>query len=486
MLQASGISKRFGATIALDGVDLLVRDGEIHALVGENGAGKSTLVNILANRIAADRGRVMLDGVELEINNRRNGRGGVATVFQSPMLFERMSWGENLALGGFARHTLRTDLDGCIGRACKLARELGFELPADHVRVADCSISQRVRLEILRALSLEPRVLILDEPTSVLGPAERDGFLDLLRRLRRAGRAIVLVTHKLAEALAVADRVTVLRAGRKIAERDANRLDQKELAQLMVGGYSLERARPTLSPAGAIPVLSLDGITYEAFGRRVLDRIALKLHSFEIAGIAGVDGNGQAELAAMLAGLIQLSAGSIQREGPESLAVIPQNRDLDGLILPMTIWENFILPRSLRARFERAGRLRRFSAKEFCRSMLERFAIRPSQPELAAEALSGGNRQRLMMARAFARSPSVIVAHDPCRGMDLRATASAHQSLRDYAASGGAVLLISSDLDEIFELCSRIYVISAGRVTELPAHERDPAHLGLLMSGGAA
>lgn len=487
MLRASSISKRFGPTIALDAVDLLVRDGEIHALIGENGAGKSTLVNILAGRLRPDSGHIVLDNMTLRKGSREPmHRDRVAAVFQSPMLFERMSWAENLALGGFAGKAMRLDLDHVAERARKLADELGFELPADGIRIADCSINQRVRLEILRALSLEPRVLILDEPTSVLAPTERDTFLDLLRRLRNAGRAIILVTHKLAEALAVANYVTVLRGGRKVADREAERTDQAELARLMIGEAAVQRDYSNTEMAAGKPALSLEGIMYEDRSRRVLDVLSLRVHTHEIVGIAGVDGNGQTELAAMLAGLIQPSAGKLWSEAPESLAVIPQNRDLDGLILPMALWENLMLSQPLRDKFVHRGWLSRQSAMEFCRRILEQFAIHARQPELNADALSGGNRQRLMMARAFAASPRVVVAHDLCRGMDQQATSIAHQRLRDYAASGGAVLLISSDLDEIFALCHRIHVMNGGRLTEVPANDRDPARIGLLMSGTPA
>jgi simple sugar transport system ATP-binding protein len=483
VLQASGISKRFGATTALDAVDLLVRDGEIHALIGENGAGKSTLVNVLANKIAPDRGRIILDSVPIEATRRRNVSGGVAAVFQSPMLFERMSWVENLALGGFVPNRIRLNPSEVVQWARQQARELQFELPADNVNVAQCSINQRVRLEILRALSFEPRVLIFDEPTSVLAPAERDAFLDMLRRLRGAGRAIILVTHKLVEALAVADHITVLRSGRKVADRVARLTSHAELARLMVGNTGFAHDSPSASPTAGESVLTLDHVTFENRGRLLLDRISLTLHRNEVTGIAGVDGNGQFELTAMLAGLIEPSAGTLRGAALQRLAVIPQNRDLDGLILPMALWENLILSASVRAKFERAGWLCRLPAKELCRRMLDRFAIWPSQPELTADALSGGNRQRLMLARALASSPRLLVAHDLCRGMDLRATAAAHQQLRDYTALGGAVMLISSDLDEIFALCSRIYVISGGRLSEVAAHDRDPARLGLLMSG---
>jgi general nucleoside transport system ATP-binding protein len=487
VLVATNISKRFGRTLALDRVDFEARRGEIHALVGENGAGKTTLMNVLAGRIRPDAGAATLDGAQLRAGSAHAAlAAGISAVNQSPMLFERMSWEENLALGGFA--TARFDLDAVAARARELAGRLGFPLPPPAATVEQRSVGDRVRLEVLRALSFDPRVLILDEPTGVLAPSELAPFLDLLRRLRGEGRIIVLITHKLGEALAVADRITVLRRGRVVARTTAGDTTEAELARLMIGELVREPdASEAPLHAGEV-ALALDGVTLERDGRRVLERISLELRAGEIAGLAGVDGNGQTELVEILAGARRASAGAISVLGraaadSPALAVIPENRDLDGLVLDMELWENLLLARPIRARLARHGFLSRPRAVELCARLLARFRITAPGPEITAAALSGGNRQRLEVARALAGEPRVIVAHNICRGLDLAATADVHRTLLDFAAAGGAVLLVSSDLDELLAMCGRLFVISRGRMRETSAAERDPERLGLLMAG---
>jgi len=491
MLAAKAISKRFGRNLALDGVDFCARPGEIHALVGENGAGKSTLINIFAGRLRPDDGHATLDGAALRAGSPHAAlRAGIAAVYQSPMLFERMTWEENLALGGFLGEADQLHLDEVAARARALAAELSFDLPPPGTRVEDCSVTERVRLEIIRALSFDPRVLILDEPTGVLAPGELAAFLELLRRLRADGRIVVIVTHKLAEALAVADRITVLRHGRRVAERPAAETGEAELAQMMIGELAPAPPRPLYFRHTNEPVLMVEHLTAVRDGRRVLDDVSLTLGAGDIAGIVGVDGNGQTELVEVMAGVRAPIAGRTRLadrgdNGPDAqMAIVPQNRDLDGLILEMTLWENLMLAPALRRRFSRSGGwLARARAVEFCAQTLSRFRIDAAGPFAPAGALSGGNRQRLAVARALATAPKVLIAHDICRGLDLRATSEVHRMLREYAAAGGAVLLISGDLDELLILCAQLWVISRGRLTEVPPENRNAARLGLLMSG---
>jgi simple sugar transport system ATP-binding protein len=491
VLETRSISRRFGRTLALDRVDFHARPGEIHALIGENGAGKSTLVGIIAGRLAADSGQVLLDGVALRagVSAVALRRARIAAVYQSPMLFERMTWEENLALGGFAAGASPRALDAVAARARQIAAAAGFELPPPRALVADRSVAERVRLEIVRALSFAPRVLILDEPTSLLAPAELKIFLAALGRLRDAGRIVVLVTHKLAEALAVADRITVMRCGRVVTETRAAESGAAELARLMIGALPDAPARAPRDPdPAAPPALALTGVTLVREGRRVLDEISLTVRPGEIVGLAGVDGNGQAELVEAIAGAVKLDAGSIvPAPGGPAVAVIPQHRDRDGLVLEMPLWENLMLAAPLRARFAPHGFFGRAAARRFCAELLGRFAIRAAAgPACAAGALSGGNRQRLSVARALAGAPRVIVAHDICRGLDLGAAAQVRRALAEFAAAGGAVLLISTDLDELLECCGRLLVMVRGRVRETAPADRDPERLGLLMAGAAA
>ena len=483
MLRANAISKRFGRTLALDGVDFEARPGEIHALLGENGAGKTTLMNVLAGSLAPDSGEALLDDAPLQAGSPRAAlAAGIAAVHQSPMLFERMTWEENLALGGFDQAAERLDLEAVASRARALATKLGFELPPAGTTVENRSVAERVRLEVLRALSFNPRVLILDEPTSVLAPSELNAFLDLLRNLRAEGRIVVLITHKLAEAIAVADRITVLRRGRVVARTTPAETSEEQLAELMIGEIVIQPdAGAARRPPGE-PVLQIENLTLDDYsGRRILDGISLRVGAGEIVGIAGVDGNGQTELVEVLAGVRDPSSGKATSNG--AMAVIPQNRDLDGLILDMRLWENMILARPLREQATSYGWLNATRAIDLCRELIERFRIQAPGPETLAGALSGGNRQRLEVARAVASQPRVIVAHNICRGLDLAATAEVHRTILDFAAAGGAILLISSDLDELLAICGRLLIISRGKIRETNPGERDPGRLGLLMAG---
>ena len=483
MLRANAITKRFGRTHALDGVDFEARPGEIHALVGENGAGKTTLMNVLDGWVAPDSGEASLDGKPLQPGSPRAAlAAGIATVHQSPMLFERMTWEENLALGGFDQAAERLDLAAVASRARALATKLGFELPPAGTTVENRSVAERVRLEVLRALSFNPRVLILDEPTSVLAPSELNAFLDLLRNLRGEGRIVVLITHKLAEAIAVADRITVLRRGRVVARTTPAETSEEQLAELMIGEIVIQPDAGAAQHQPGEPVLQIENLTLDEYpGRRTLDGLSLRVGAGEIVGIAGVDGNGQTELVEVLAGVRHPTSGKTNSHGAK--AVIPQNRDLDGLILDMCLWENMILARPLREQATSYGWLHAARAIDLCRELIERFRIQAPGPETIAGALSGGNRQRLEVARAVASQPRVIVAHNICRGLDLAATAEVHRTMLDFAAAGGAVLLISSDLDELLAICGRLLIISRGKIRETNPGERDPGRLGLLMAG---
>ncbi len=485
-LQAAAISRRFGAITALDDVNFGAWPGEIHALLGENGAGKTTLMNVIAGHLRPDRGVVTLDGAPLRAGSPQTAlRAGIATVHQSPMLFEHLSVAENLALGGFVAHGLALDEVG--SRAATIADRLGFRLRLDQPTLAGLSIAERMRLEIIRALSFDPRVLILDEPTGLLAPSELSGFLDLLRGLRDRGRSVILITHKLGEALAVADRITMLRGGRVVAQTSPAKTNARELASLMVGELSPPAPSNNARVLRESAVLVANGLGLELEGRRVLDAIGLRLRAGEILAIAGVDGNGQLELVEILAGTRRASRGEVLLHGKSvaagAIAAIPQSRDQDGLILDMELWENLLLAPAIRRAMDRSGLQNRRGAMALCGRLIQRFAIRASGPRQKAAALSGGHRQRLMVARALAAHPAVLVAHDLARGLDVAATAEVHRMVREFAGHGGAVLLISTDLDEIFSLGDRIAVISRGRLTDVADNRRTPEHVGLLMAG---
>jgi ABC-type uncharacterized transport system ATPase subunit len=491
LLEACAITKQFGAVIALDAVDFNARAGEIHALLGENGAGKTTLMNVIAGYLRPDRGTVMLNGVALKAASPQAAlRAGIATVHQSPMLFEHLSVIENLALGGFVRRG--PALNEVAERAAAMAQSLGFALRLEQKTLAGLSIAERMRLEILRALSFEPRVLILDEPTGLLAPSELSGLLELLRALRNRGCAIVLITHKLAEAMAVADRITMLRAGCVVDRTSPSRTTVEELAAKMVGN-AVELARQRNSNVRGAEVLQIEALGLKVDGATVLDQVSLRLHTGEILAIAGVDGNGQQELAEILAGSRQATSGRILLKGEPAgadamrqIALVPQNRDQEGLILDMELWENLLLSPALRAQMQAAGVQRRSAAIALCARQIDRFSIRARSPRQRAADLSGGHRQRLMVARALAARPAVLVAHDLTRGLDVSAAAEVSRTVREFADQGGAVLLISTDLDEVFALGDRVAVISRGRLLEVPAGRRTAEQVGLLMAGAGS
>jgi general nucleoside transport system ATP-binding protein len=492
LLVAKAITKRFGRICALDGVNFFARAGEINALVGENGAGKSTLISIFAGRLRPDYGQVTLDGIPIAPGSAAGALAhGIAAVYQSAMLFERMSWEENLGLGAF--NAPRFSLERVIVEAGVLADELGFALPPPGTVVERLSVAERVRLEILRTLSFRPRVLILDEPTSLLSPAELQSFLGLLLRLRNHGRVVILVTHKLAEALAVADRITVLRQGRVTAEKPAALTNEAELARLMMGeDVNLPKPKPASARNHNFAVLELNDITLKSGGRLVLDQVSLTVAAGSIVGIAGVDGNGQDELVQLMAGVRAPSSGSIvvHNGGGRSrdrLAVIPQNRDVDGMILDLSVWENLLLSRSIRMRLGSwHGWIRRSVAAQRCQELIRKFSVQVSGPNALAGSLSGGNRQRLLVARALATRPIAIIAHDICRGLDLSAAAELRARLHDYAANGGAAVLISTDLEELLALCHSLYVMNRGRLTEVRLEPHSGLiEIGLLMSGAS-
>jgi len=416
------------------------------------------------------------------------------------MLFERMTWEENLALGGFGAGAagFATDLKEVAARAGAMAARLGFALPSPGVRMEQRSMAERVRMEVLRALSFEPRVLVLDEPTGLLAPVELTAFLDVLRRLRDEGRIVILVSHKLAEALAVADRITVLRRGRVAAHRARGEVTEAELATLMIGELAPPSQHARMASASGSVALEVRDLVVARDGWRALDGVNFEVAAGEIVGIAGVDGNGQSELVEAMAGVRRplsglIRAGAAGAQYPEDLdgsggggavAVIAENRDRDGLILEMPLWENLLLARPVLARVcGRFGWLSASRASALCAEVLGRFRIRAAGPQALASELSGGNRQRLCVARALESRPRVLVAHNVTRGLDLAATAEVHRMLTAFAAAGGAVALISSDLDELNALCGRLAVLSRGRLRAVGADERDPARLGLLMAG---
>lgn len=504
LLEVCGVRKRFGAVRALDGVDFTCRAGRIHALLGENGAGKSTLMQVVAGLYVPDGGQIRFGGTSVTWRSPEEARrAGIAMVHQHFMLVPTMTVAENVALargdrGAFQPARLAADVEQLAAQ-----RRLAIGDPARVVE--ELSVGEQQRVEILKALVAPTRLLILDEPTAVLTPDEVHELFDLLRALAADGTAIVIVTHKLAEALSLADDVTVLRHGRVVGGGTAGDFDEASLAALMVGAPVSARAAgrvggatPASSSArSATPVLELQHVSADdRRGVRVLDDVSLAVHGGELTVIAGVEGNGQGELVEVVSGVapstLRALRGTVRIAGrtirspldarEAGLAVVPPDRRRDGLVGGLTLWENLLLAADeLRDAAPRGVLPRDVAARSAER--LRAFGVRPADPTLPADALSGGNQQRVVLARELGRRRlSAVVAANPTRGLDLAATAAVHERLRALAASGAAVLVLSTDLDEVEALAGEVRVLYRGHLLA-PTSHATRLELGKLMAG---
>ena len=501
LLSLQGIAKRFGAKVALAGVELAVAAGEIHVICGENGAGKSTLMNILAGIHQPDEGTIALDGRPVTFASPLEaGRAGIGMVHQHFKLVPSMTVAENLYLGRQPlRFGLLTDRGAMRARASALIERYGFDLTPD-APVARLSVGQRQRVEILKALAFDTRLLILDEPTAVLTPPEVDALLAVLAGLKARGRTVLFITHKLREALAVADRITVVRQGRTVSTRAAGEATEVGIAHDMVG-RAIRPARRELAAAPAAraePVLRLEGLVMTApGGRRLLDSVDLAVRAGEVVGIAGIDGNGQTELAEAIAGLQPLQAGSVRLAGTlldglsprrrraAGLAAIPEDRLDRGLSATMSIAENVAV-----SNYRAHGMVGRWGfvcvdrRRAFADRAIADFDIRGASPDLPVGQLSGGNMQKVVIARELARRPKALIAAQPTRGVDVGAMEAVHRRILAAAGGGCAVLLISSELSEVLALSDRIAVMHRGRIMAvMDRADVTEARIGLLMSG---
>jgi general nucleoside transport system ATP-binding protein len=482
------ISKRFPGVVANDDVDLDLLPGEVHALVGENGAGKSTLMRVLYGMYPADGGRILVRGRETKISSPRVAiANGIGMVHQHFVLVDPFTVTENVILGDESSRVLH--LDEANAKVGALAESYGFSIDPTAL-VEDLSVGEEQRVEILKALYRGVDILILDEPTAVLTPQETQDLFENLRRLREAGKTIVFISHKLDEVLAIADRITVLRRGRVVGRTTPSETSKQELAEMMVGRPVLFRLEKPEVERGE-PVVTIQGL---AAGR--LKGVDLTVHAGEIVGVAGVEGNGQRELAEALMGLRPPDAGSIRFAGQDiagwsvdrirdsGVAFVPQDRHEQGLILPMTLWENAALgqqddpPYSSRLGVLSIGRM-----KALASDLMERFDVRARSIEVTAATLSGGNQQKLILARELETDPKLLVAAQPTRGLDVGAIEFVWQQILEQKAEGRAVLLISAELDEIYALSDRIVTLYDGRITGEFAPDAPPEELGVGMTG---
>jgi simple sugar transport system ATP-binding protein len=489
-----GISKRFGAVQACAGVDLTLHAGEILGVLGENGAGKTSLMNVLFGTYTPDEGTIAVEGKPVAIRNSAAAlQLGIGMVHQHFHLVPRHTVLENLLVG-------RAGREGRLKRRTVLSRLAAitsdFHLALDPNRlVADLSIGEQQRVEIAKSLVRGARILVLDEPTASLTPREADGLFTALRAMASRGMGIIFISHKLGEVIALVSRLVVMRQGRLVAERvNSGDLSKQELARLMCGRDLRPPVRPPAKPGE--PLLALDHVSTRPAGGVALRDISLTLRAGEILGIAGVSGNGQRELAELVAGMLVPDSGSIAIGGEPIAALgprqmqahgvgrVPEDRMTVGMIGALPLAESMVLPWIDRPPFSRLGVIDRRRVREFAVAQIGRFDIRTAGPDARTATLSGGNLQKALLARELARQPRILLAAQPTRGVDVGATEFIHGELLAVRGKRGCVLLISEDLDELFQLADRIAVMYGGRIlADIPIGAASIDRVGMLMAG---
>ena len=501
LARLDGIIRHFGHVKALDSANLEIHSGEIHGILGENGAGKTTLLNILGGIIHPDVGFVEVGGSRVRLQSARAAwKMGIGLVHQHFTLVPGLSVLENLALGRRHRgHRWKLHLKEIRKEASQLSELTGLTVPFE-ASIEELGVGDRQRIEILKALLRDPQLLVLDEPTAVLAPAEINQLFRLLRSLAEEGRAVVLVAHKLDEILSIVDRVTVLRQGRTVMTAARADVDTAILTDAMVGSSSGDGEAPATPDSFSAlgqnsdglaqnrelsnrPVARLKGITvYSPQGGLALQDVGLEVLRGEVIGVAGVEGNGQRELALVLSGRQEVASGKL--EIPEHVGFIPQDRTREGLAADFDLTENVALALHRDPKF-RLGPLLRWSLIEsHATEIRSRFKVRSSGGRTLARELSGGNQQRLVVGRELSQLPELLIAENPTRGLDFTATAFVREELKRLAHDTAAgVVLISTDLDEILEVADRVFVILRGKLTPVPSVHDSRETVGAMMLG---
>lgn len=456
-----GIGKAFGATQAVFDAHLDIRAGEIHALLGENGAGKTTLMRVLAGILRPDAGSMEIDGETAQLRGRMDGaRRGIGFVQQHFGLIEEISGVENYLLG-HPRLGAWLHVDRARRELQRTAADLELGVDTDSP-ISELTVGERQRLEILIALATGADVLILDEPTAALGSAEVDVLERVLRRLTAQGKSVVYITHKLPEVMTFADRVTVMRRGRVVAEFAGGALNAADLTQAMIGELPQKSEVSRLEPGEAVLALE-DVCAANPDTGRGLFNIDLEVRAHEVVGIAGISGNGQEILAELLCGLIEPASGTVVTQ-PRTVAYIPEDRSRDALAPTLSVADNAIVHRHRDPSLRRGGQLAPDLVGDFVADIVSAGSVQAASMESSVSALSGGNQQRLVVAREFEREPRLIVAHNPYRGLDIGAAGDVRHRLLAARDDGSGVVLISPDLEDLFDIADRILVISNGRI----------------------
>lgn len=488
------ITKRFARTIANDNVTLKVTAGSIHALVGENGAGKTTLMETLYGLYQPDAGKIRIHEKEVGIKSPHDSiKLGIGMVHQHFMLVPKLTVLENIVLGAETTKNLFLDLKKTTTEISALAERFSLSVPLNE-RVEDIGVGVQQRVEILKAIYRKADILILDEPTAVLTPQETTRLFKILSELNQQGNTIVLITHKLNEVMAISHRVSVMRKGRIVGELETSKTTPQEIAQMMVGRpvlLNIEKPERKITPSR----LFIRNLNYvDRRGVAALNDVSFEVASGEILGIAGIEGNGQSQLVECLTGLLKPTSGSIKIGNTElvglnprqifshGFAHVPEDRIKRGLIIDFSIEENLIL--GMHIRFSRTFLMKRNEIRQNAKLMTERFDIRPANPSIHARGLSGGNQQKVIMARELSRNAEVIIASQPTRGVDIGGIEFIHRSLISARDSGKAIVLVSADLNEILSLSDRIAVMYSGRIVKIfPDNRVDENELGLYMTG---
>jgi len=494
-LELRGITKRFGALTANDHIDLVVQPGEIHALLGENGAGKSTLMNVLYGLYQADEGEILLDDVVQHFRGPGDAMAaGIGMVHQHFMLIPVFTVAENVMLGHEdTKGPGVLDLPRARAHVRAVAERFGFQVDPDAI-VGDLPVGVQQRVEIIKALSRDAQVLVFDEPTAVLTPQETDELMGIMRQLRDEGTSIVFITHKLREVREVADRITVIRLGKVVGEASPT-ASNTELASMMVGRaveLTVQKDAPNAGEGG-LEVRDLRVLT--PTGAVVVDGVSFDVRPGEVVAIAGVQGNGQTELAEAIVGLQDRVTGSIRLDGIElvgktvrgildaGVGFVPEDRQEDGLVGGFSVAENLILDRSSDRAFTTAGTIRRGVLDRFARERIEEFDIRTQGPSQPAGSLSGGNQQKVVIARELNRQLRLFLASQPTRGVDVGSIEFIHKRIIETRDSGIPVLVVSTELDEVAALADRIVVMFRGGIVGIVPGDTPRDVLGLMMAG---
>jgi general nucleoside transport system ATP-binding protein len=497
-LELRGITKRYGSLVANDHIDLAVEPGQIHALLGENGAGKTTLMNVLYGLTQPDEGEILIDGRAVTLQSPKDAiRAGIGMVHQHFMLVPVFTVAENVTLGDE-----RTRLFGLLDRrrmrrdVRDLSERYGLRVDPDAL-VEDLPVGVQQRVEIIKALVREAGVLILDEPTSVLTPGETEELFTIMRGLRAGGQSIIFISHKLKEVQAIADTITVIRRGQVVGQRPPTATDA-ELAELMVGRSVVLRVAKMPAKPGQVVLEVRDLAIQHHHGQFSTEHVSLEVRSGEILGIAGVQGNGQTELCEALMGLRPVIAGSVRLAGRDithappgeriraGLGYIPEDRQEDGTIGDFSVADNMILDVYNQPPVARGISLNLAAIRQAATTRVQQFDVRTSSIETPVSTLSGGNQQKVILAREIGRDLVLLVASQPTRGLDVGSIEFVHRRIIEQRDEGVAVLLVSAELDEIYALADRIVVMYSGRVSGVRPPTVPVEELGLLMSGGQA